>query len=520
MSENIIAGRYRVLKHKGDNGICSTHFAEDSLSGERLVVKIFADSEPLALEYIKNANLLRDSDPQGEVLAIDGGLLDDPSGFYMAYPLFDSHSLDDYLRVGGTLSPAELGRILRSLVQALRELHERGFLHLFLNPHNVLYTPGSGVMLKDPSLRPEFFNPLLERLASYDYSFFSPELMDYPEGAGQSADIFALGRLIETSLQHAEKPIDSISLEEHDRLSKVASRCTAVDPESRYPTLEAVLLDMPGDSGSRAPVPTQSEPDEHVSMPIPSLPQSLEDSFFFEEFLKDDLETEHRFEIPTATQIRTTRRSRGGWISRHDRFPVLKLALLGATVAIAISILVLGHDLPGKSARSTEESSGETRDTSELEQAEEFSSTASEQGSYGQSDQGAVPANLLVDSSGDTGMQGELPLPAATLSGDENGTPAHPPIEEPVAASQEKPVASFTLSPSSGNSPLQTWLDASSSYDPDGTIVSYEWSFGGTGLALYHVFESNILPCTIPITLTVTDSQGLNASATHFITIF
>ena len=45
------------------------------------------------------------------------------------------------------------------------------------------------------------------------------------------------------------------------------------------------------------------------------------------------------------------------------------------------------------------------------------------------------------------------------------------------------PVASFTSNPSSGPSPLTVSFSATASRDSDGTIVSYEWSFGDGGSA-------------------------------------
>ncbi|MCK4590560.1 MAG: PKD domain-containing protein, partial [Candidatus Latescibacteria bacterium] len=46
------------------------------------------------------------------------------------------------------------------------------------------------------------------------------------------------------------------------------------------------------------------------------------------------------------------------------------------------------------------------------------------------------------------------------------------------AALNSPPVASFTCNPSSGESPLTVSFNASSSHDPDGTIVTYRWTFG------------------------------------------
>ena len=82
------------------------------------------------------------------------------------------------------------------------------------------------------------------------------------------------------------------------------------------------------------------------------------------------------------------------------------------------------------------------------------------------------------------------------------------------------PVANFTFSPTSGSAPLTVNFDASSSYDPDGTIVSYSWNFGdgatGSGRLTSHTYTAD---GTFTIRLTVTDNDGKTGSATKSISI-
>lgn len=522
MSENIIAGRYRVLKNKGDNGLCTTHFVEDSLSGKRLVVKVLADTDPVALEYIKKANLLRDSDPKGIILALDGGFIEEPEGFYLAYPLLDGHSLDDYLRVVGSLSASELKRIITSLTKAVGELHERGFLHLFLNPHNILYAPGADVQIKDAALSAELFTPLLERLTSYDYSFFSPELMDSTEGAGQSADIFALGRVMETALDRLERdPLDSESQTKYDRFRDIASQCMELDLQTRYSDAQTVLEAMSKEADLVGTSPTQPlRGPQKLPESNPLLEPPLESSFFDRD-AEVEMGPEDRFKVPEPVLSRPARGKAGKFPARGRGFPWLKLVFLGASLVGAICILVMGHDLPGKSARTSENLNSYAGETGEWVPPEETQlsspgATAEEQGNPAQSESVLFSGSDL-NPANPSGAQ-----PGAGGTGAEAGNQQQPDLSagEPVVSTAQAPVARFVLSPDSGDSPLQVYLDASDSYDPDGTITSFAWSFGGSGAALYHVFESNIVPCSIPITLTVTDERGLSASVTHYVTIY
>ena len=66
---------------------------------------------------------------------------------------------------------------------------------------------------------------------------------------------------------------------------------------------------------------------------------------------------------------------------------------------------------------------------------------------------------------------------------------------------------------------LTVWVNASGSYDPDGTIMSYSWDWGdqtqgSSGVHVSHTYE---YPCSgrqkgYPITLTIQDDQGATAS--------
>ena len=73
------------------------------------------------------------------------------------------------------------------------------------------------------------------------------------------------------------------------------------------------------------------------------------------------------------------------------------------------------------------------------------------------------------------------------------------------------PIASFTADKTSGYAPLTIAFNASGSYDPDGSITTYEWDFGdgsnATGVTVNHTFSAG----TYTVRLTVTDNEGLTA---------
>ena len=84
------------------------------------------------------------------------------------------------------------------------------------------------------------------------------------------------------------------------------------------------------------------------------------------------------------------------------------------------------------------------------------------------------------------------------------------------------PIASFTYSPSEPIGGETVNFDASTSYDPDGTIVSYAWDFGdGTTIAEIDSITTHAYATAgnHTVALTVTDSDGFDGTTTQFITI-
>ncbi len=81
------------------------------------------------------------------------------------------------------------------------------------------------------------------------------------------------------------------------------------------------------------------------------------------------------------------------------------------------------------------------------------------------------------------------------------------------------PVGSFHI-PENASVNHSMVFDASGSYDPDGTIVSYVWDFGdgitGVGAVVVHTYES---PGDYTVTLTVIDNQGMKYSSAQMVQI-
>ncbi|MHB8781173.1 MAG: PKD domain-containing protein [Candidatus Geothermincolia bacterium] len=394
------------------------------------------------------------------------------------------------MRFAGRLDIGDILRIAEQIAGSLATLHEADLVHLFLNGDNVLYAPKGEVFLKDAALAPAFFSACLEHLHSYDYSFLAPELMD-GSLPGVASDVFSYGwllrRMLEMRTEEAESGV-------RRQLEGIADLCASPVPEERYSTVRdimALLTEMR--TGDPVSIEIESAQDE------PILDDPNESSFF----CIANYEDEEAHSAP-RDDFEAFARRRAGPPRRGRLLP--RLALVLASLALAVLILLSAYANPGKGAR---EIALEQDDSAAIDGAHTEIADEAELEPERTEQEVQVTPETTPAANSEPATREEAP--AFIFVEDTSLTsPAEP----------QRPVATFVMSPTSGTSPLRVSLDASGSHDPDGAIASYSWSFGGGSVRCHHVFEASIFPASIPVTLTVVDCDGLSASSTQYVTLY
>lgn len=91
---------------------------------------------------------------------------------------------------------------------------------------------------------------------------------------------------------------------------------------------------------------------------------------------------------------------------------------------------------------------------------------------------------------------------------------------DPVQTTNQLPKSSFTATPGSGASPLTVAFNGSGSSDADGSIKSYQWSFGdgttATGVSTEQTFTDT---ANYTVTLQVTDDKGGSAVSSQIVSV-
>jgi len=94
---------------------------------------------------------------------------------------------------------------------------------------------------------------------------------------------------------------------------------------------------------------------------------------------------------------------------------------------------------------------------------------------------------------------------------------------QPIAPTNQAPVAAFSYSPAEPLMADPVTFNATTSYDPDGSITAYTWNYGdGTPMITRNYpWDSHSFAAggTYTVTLTVTDDKGLTSASSHTIQI-
>ena len=146
MSSENLAGRtvggYRLLERVGEGGTAEVYRAEHPERGPCAfkVLRQRLRGDPTAVKrFLREAGYGSRVRHPGVVRTYDYGEAD--GLYYLALEWADGKSLADYVHRAGRLAPAQVGRLVRQLADALGAAHQAGIIHRDLKPENIMYEP-------------------------------------------------------------------------------------------------------------------------------------------------------------------------------------------------------------------------------------------------------------------------------------------------------------------------------------------------------------------------------------------
>ena len=260
---------YLLEEKLGEGGMGKVFAATDSLSGERVALKVL------------NQGLLADPENRKRLMA-EGHLLSSINhprivkvyevgehlgqGF-IAMEYLPGGTLEALCRAKGPLGTAEVKRIALGICDGLREIHGRGVIHRDLKSGNVMFDSGGEVRIMDFGLSK---SPLVTTMTTLGtilgtLGYVSPEQVTNIS-VDQRADLFSFGVLLyemltgklpfdgenEMAVIHAifnvePPPPSALNPSVGARLDAVVRRCLRKNPDERHASANDLYFDLDGD---------------------------------------------------------------------------------------------------------------------------------------------------------------------------------------------------------------------------------------------------------------------------------
>jgi serine/threonine protein kinase len=192
---DVLGGRYRLVRLLGRGGMSDVYEALDETSGNRVAIKIVRSSDPeFARRLVQEARTLESFEHPGLIRLLDVGELGDQA--FLVMELIEGQTLSDRLRAGA-LSSRETADLGARLANALAYVHERGVVHRDVKPSNILLSANGDAWLGDFGIAKlhEATTMTATGATMGTVSYMAPEQLEDNE-VGPPADTWSLGIIL------------------------------------------------------------------------------------------------------------------------------------------------------------------------------------------------------------------------------------------------------------------------------------------------------------------------------------
>ncbi|HEX4338498.1 MAG TPA: serine/threonine-protein kinase [Polyangiaceae bacterium] len=253
---------YEVEAELGAGGMARVYAARDRRSGERVALKIAADTPFARRQLVREAAMLRRLIHPSIVSILDSGTVDDRPFYTME--IIDGVTLRDWMHQHGRLPSHRAAEVLLELCGALHAVHESGLVHHDVTPANIMlgegHTGSARLFLLDFGLarKPDAQGPSM--LVAGTPGYMAPEVV-VGEPSDRRADVYSVGAIgaflvsggePDAAVTSVEAPSRSWAFDEIRRcaLRTVIRRCLSERPCDRFATvteLEAAVVSAMSD---------------------------------------------------------------------------------------------------------------------------------------------------------------------------------------------------------------------------------------------------------------------------------
>ena len=248
MAEQLLNGRYRVLRPLGAGGMASVFLAEDLRLGRRVAVKIlheqFASDPSFVARFEGEARMAAALSHPNIVQIYDVGHDNDRRYIVMEY--VEGETLKDTVARQGALPVPRALAVIGGVLSALEFAHAHNLIHRDIKAQNILLTPQGAVKVTDFGIAREVGGGAAPTLTATGMiigtaQYFSPEQAQGRPATAQS-DVYSAGVVLYEMLTgrlpfEGDNPF-AVAMQQINGVPPRPTRLNAAIP----PAVEAVVL--------------------------------------------------------------------------------------------------------------------------------------------------------------------------------------------------------------------------------------------------------------------------------------
>lgn len=229
MEEELLFGKYRVLRLLANGSGGEVFLAEHERLGERRIIKRLLKNRPFYEERKREAHTLKLLHHTAVPRIYD--IEEDASACYIIEEDMGGETLHDFLNRQKCLSTSFISNYSIQLCEIIEYLHREGILYLDVKPENIMIC-GEKLTLIDfgGAIRKQEYSGVMFGTQG----FAAPE--QYNGMAKESSDIYGIGRVIGVMLGEKSKG--------REELFAIYERCVRDNPEKRYPSVSVLKEEL------------------------------------------------------------------------------------------------------------------------------------------------------------------------------------------------------------------------------------------------------------------------------------
>jgi predicted Ser/Thr protein kinase len=263
--EQVVSGRYRVLRKIGGGGMADVYLCEDLTLGRRVALKVllsrFLDDPNFVERFRREAKAAAGLNHANLVSIYDWGEVDGTYFIVMEY--VEGETLKDLVRRRGRLGGSEAVHISLQLLAALEFAHRTGIVHRDIKPQNVMLDRDGNAKVTDFGIARAADSGMTEAGSILGTAQYLAPEQARGQRVDERSDLYSVGIVLyemltgtvpfkgDSAVTVALKHVNEMAAEPAQlvpgmpyALNQIVLKAIAKDPDQRYQTAEQFARDL------------------------------------------------------------------------------------------------------------------------------------------------------------------------------------------------------------------------------------------------------------------------------------